>query len=457
MGAKVCIIQKEKEAAACGNFGAGIDLSKTSKADVEAVVSKLIENNEYRPGREVVRNWAYNSGEAITWFRQKILDVGGTLKDMGNDAQKNFLKSVPEHDVNFITIHIGPKPYNIGEALKDLTPKLLEEGVDIYFETEAKQLIMENGACKGVIAEGKEGNIEFRAKYGVVVGTGDYQNNDDMMQFFLPEMVNFEKKKTGRTGDGHKMISWAGGKIEEIGHTKMAHDFDSGPASMMSLPYMRVRKDGKRFCKETINMEYMNCFLQSKNDSGHYFQIFDADYEKAAEQFGAKAASFEEMRNYMPEEDVAERKAVIEDLINTWKADTLEELAEKLGIENKDEFISQVDRYNEYVSNGSDEEFGVEKKYLTPIKKAPFYGIHRHIKLTLACSGVVVDGDLQCLDRDGKKIEGLYAAGNTAGSFYGAIDYPLSIAGLNLGRNYTSDYYLGKLLANKAKENNGNR
>lgn len=159
----------------------------------------------------------------------------------------------------------------------------------------------------------------------------------------------------------------------------------------------------------------------------------------------------------MPEEDVAKRKAVIEDLINTWKADTLEELAEKLGIENKDEFISQVDRYNEYVSNGSDEEFGVEKKYLTPIKKAPFYGIHRHIRLTLACSGVVVDGDLQCLDKDGKKIEGLYAAGNTAGSFYGAIDYPLSIAGLNLGRNYTSDYYLGKLLANKAKENNGNR
>lgn len=41
----------------------------------------------------------------------------------------------------------------------------------------------------------------------------------------------------------------------------MAHDMDSGPTSLMSAPYLRVKLNGKRFCDETVGMELMNCYL----------------------------------------------------------------------------------------------------------------------------------------------------------------------------------------------------
>ncbi|MDO4662797.1 MAG: hypothetical protein Q4B36_06770 [Tissierellia bacterium] len=83
------------------------------------------------------------------------------------------------------------------------------------------------------------------------------------------------------------MIVRAGGVMDNIGHTKMCHDFDGGPASMMSMPYLRVKKNGKRFTDETVPMEYMNCFLLSKEDMGEYMQIFDSDYiEKGKGKIG---------------------------------------------------------------------------------------------------------------------------------------------------------------------------
>ena len=81
------------------------------------------------------------------------------------------------------------------------------------------------------------------------------------------------------------------------------------------------------------------------------------------------------------------------------------------------------------------------------IDKPPYYGIHRHIRLTMACSGVEVNEKLQPLDTNGNPIEGVYAIGNLAGNFYGGIDYPLDVYGLNLGHNYTQGYVIGKYLA----------
>ena len=53
---------------------------------------------------------------------------------------------------------------------------------------------------------------------------GDYQNDEEMLHYYQPDMTNFEPKQTNKTGDGHKMVVWAGGKIEDLAHTKMLHD-----------------------------------------------------------------------------------------------------------------------------------------------------------------------------------------------------------------------------------------
>ncbi|MDU5612856.1 MAG: FAD-binding protein, partial [Slackia sp.] len=225
--------------------------------------------------------------------------------------------------------------------------------------------------------------------------------------------------------------------------------FDAGPASMCDMPFLRTKLDGTRFCNETVEMSLMNCYLLGEKDQGSYTQVFDSAYMDKAASFPGKLIDPEAIRTWMPEENV-ERTGVIEGYLNTYKADTLEELAKKLEVTDADAFVATVKRFNELCDAGADEDFGLPKEYLQKIDTPPYYGIHRHVRMSaIASGGVVVDENLQCLTPEGAPIEGLYAIGNVAGGFYGGVDYPLTVFGLNLGHNYTQGYVVGKALAAK--------
>lgn len=444
-GARVALLQKESSTSACGNAGAGIDLAASDPADVESLVSRLMADSAHRPKRELLDLWAQSSGEAVKWVIEKSKAAGAKVADLGNNPHAAFLAKTG-YRIGFVTSFFGPKPYGAGGGMKALCGQAIKEGVDVFFSMPARQLVVENGRVTGVIAEHDGGYVRFNAGKAVVVGTGDYQNDAEMLRYYMPDVANLELKKAGRTGDGHKMIVWAGGKIENIGHTKMCHDFDSGPAAMCDMPFLRVKLNGRRFCDETAEMALMNCYLLGGEDRGHYCQIFDSAYMSKAADWPGALTDPEEMKNFMPEEKV-KHTGVFKALINTFKADTLEELAGKLGITDAAAFVATVRKYNEAAASGRDTEFGVPARYLKAIDTPPYYGIHRHIRLTMACSGVEVNGDLQCLDTAGKPIEGLYAIGNCAGNFYGGIDYPLTVFGLNLGHNYTEGYVVGRRVA----------
>lgn len=453
-GLKVCVVQKEREASACGNIGAGILLNESSEEDIEKVISQEIKDNNYRAKRDLLRHWAYNSGEAISWLIEIAKKAGCQVQDF-KDGPHKALNNKLGTDLHFVTSFFGPKPYSVTDAIKELATYAENQGVDFYYNTRALDLVKEANKVVGVIGKNQDDYIQFNGKYGVIIGTGDYQNDDQMLAYYLPDVVNFQKKKSGRTGDGQKMIVRAGGVMENIGHTKMCHDFDSGPSSMMSMPYLRVKKNGKRFTDETVPMEYMNCFLISDEDQGEYMQIFDSEYmEKGQGKIGGSPAKLEELNKYIKEENVADRTGVMENLIDTHRADSLEELGEKLGITDIESFLETVESYNKMAEAGKDTEFGVPGSQMITVKKAPFYGIHRHIKLTLTCSGVNIDENHSCLDENNQPIEGLYAVGNVAGNFYGAADYPLGVVGLNLANNYTSGYTTANYIADLKEKNN---
>ncbi|MDY6084519.1 MAG: FAD-dependent oxidoreductase [Dialister sp.] len=443
LGARVAILQKEREAAACGNFGAGIILEDSVPADVESLVSLLMGAADHRAKREVIEMWAQHSGEAVRWLIEQAKEAGAKVMDLGTPAQEGLLKKTGLH-IGFTTCVFGPKPYDTGAAMKTLCKLAEKRGIDIFYETPACQLVQdEKGAVTGVIGKGKDGYMQFNAKKGVVIGTGDYANDPAMMDYYLPDMHHMDLKRTGRSGDGHKMIVWAGGRMEHVGHCKMVHDMDAGPVSIMSAPFLRVKLDGRRFCNETVGMEYMNCYLTDKEDKGHYCQIFDSTYIEQAKRLGLSADDEESIKKWMPEEKM-DRNGVMEALVDTWKADTLEELAEKLRIRDIPAFLETVKQYNALAKAGKDTEYGVPVASLCPVENGPFYGVHRHVRFTVSCSGIVVNGRLECLDDNDRPIPGLYAIGNLAGNFYGSPDYPLDIFGLNLGRNYTGGYVAAK-------------
>ena len=445
-GASVAVIQKESTAISQGNTATGILLDKSDPAGVEAVVSTLLAKHEYRAKREQVELWAKNSGEAITWLFETAQQCGAQVSDT-TKKWTSGVQNVNGYEVNYLSIDFGPKPYNTGEGMKALAEYAEKQGVDFFYSTEAKQLVGDSNGITGVIAKGSDGNIQFNAKKGVILAAGDYQNDDDMVNYYIPDLKNLGRKQTNKTGDGHKMAIWAGGAMEEIGHTKMLHDFDAGPGSMCDMPFLAVKMDGTRFCDETCGMSIMNNFLRSETDQGNYCQIFDNNYTETAASWPGKLFDQEAIKAYMPEEP-GEKKGVYEGQIATFKADTLDELAKKLGITDAAAFKKAVERYNELVAKGVDEDFGKEAKYLAPIDTPPFYGIHRHVRVSAIVSGVNVDEHMRVLkDGTSEAIPGLFAIGNVAGNFFAGVDYTMWMPGLSLGRAHTQGYVAGKYVA----------
>lgn len=445
-GATVALIQKESTAISQGNTATGILLDTSDPAGVEAVVSRLIKDHQYRGKREQVELWAKNSGECITWLLDLATAQGAQISD-STMKWTAAIKEVNGYPMDYLSIDFGPKPYNTGNGMQVLAEYAASQGVEVFYDTEAKQLVGDASGVTGVIAETADGNVQFNAAKGVILATGDYQNDDDMMAYYLPDLQNLGRKQMNKTGDGHKMAVWAGGAIEDITHTKMLHDFDGGPGSMADMPFLAVKNDGTRFCDEALGMSLMNNFLRSEADQGDYNQIFDSNYMTAAAEWPGKLFDPEAIKVYMPEED-GEKTGVFKDQIATFKADTLEELAEKLGITDTAAFVESVKRYNECVAAGKDLDFGKEAKWLTAIDTPPFYGIHRHVRVSAVVSGVNVGPNMEVLAVEtGEPIPGLFAVGNTAGNFYGGVDYSMYMPGLSLGRAHTQGYVTGKYVA----------
>ena len=443
-GAKIACVQREATPSSQGNMAAGVDLNQTSEAGKQALISYLIKLADHRSNRALLEAWADNSFEALSWFREAA--SAGGIEVNPDEPQADRVLHISGYDVY---LHANTY-FRIGhdEVVKAIAPIAESAGVEFFFSCPTQQLVTdESGRVTGVVCEEDGKNVLFNASKGVILATGDYQNDDDMMAYYLPDLQNLGRKQMNKTGDGHKMAVWAGGAIEDITHTKMLHDFDGGPGSMADMPFLAVKNDGTRFCDETLGMSLMNNFLRSEADQGDYNQIFDSNYMTAAAEWPGKLFDPEAIKVYMPEED-GEKSGVFKDQIATFKADTLEELAEKLGITDTAAFVESVKRYNECVAAGKDLDFGKEAKWLTAIDTPPFYGIHRHVRVSAVVSGVNVGPNMEVLAVEtNEPIPGLFAIGNTAGNFYGGVDYSMYMPGLSLGRAHTQGYVTGKYVA----------
>ncbi len=375
-----------------------------------------------------------------------------------------------------ITSDFSPKPGNAGHGMMAICKRAEEAGAEIFYDTVALQLVKEGDSVIGVLAEDIAGSIiQFNGSKGVVVATGDFQNDDDMMNYYLPDCKNFQRKQAAKTGDGHKMCVWAGGKMEDFGYTKMLHDFDAGGAALCEVPFLNLDYYGNRFVNEEIHMSLLNNYLRgtSEEDAGWYAQVFDSKYLDDFGPLAAPIAQPDYLDNAVNPEvnDDGHIPGVFPDLIRTYKADTLEELAKKVyegvgassfptpqpnAAEAEKAFLASIARYNDLAKKGQDDDFGKDPKYLKTIEQGPFYAIYRHVRLSCgAMSGIVVHPETHevCDATDDgsftKTITGLYAIGNMSSGFYGGVDYPLDIFGMSLGRCYTEGYIVGRDLAQK--------
>ena len=491
LGASVALLQKESIVVSQGNCGSAIIQSKSTPAGKKMWVHMTNGLCDWRADTSLLNAYVEHSEEALMWYLNRAgltseTEYGdGSLVDSNTDSAsllhndekglnaymctsqdltgvwKDRMDTYDFGDEHcyFFAPWIGPKPNNVGTVMSVVLENVQAKcpNLETFFSTPAVKLVQEGGKVTGVIGKTEDGKyIQFNAAKGVILATGDYMNNEAMVKRWCPDVQEFDKKQYRKTGDGHIMAIAAGAKMENLGHTKMMHDFDSG--LMYEEPFLYVNMEGNRFCNEDTGFVYMGNITKftpryngANVDANHpdgslgwYCQIYDNDYMSYANAPVPEAG----MTKYIPGA-VENPEGVFTNLLDTYKADTLDELAELLDVP-ADALKASVERYNELCDKGADEDFGKSMKYMHKIQTAPFWGIRKHIRVSSIDSGVNTNANGQALDASGNVIEGLYCVGNVGGPFYGGADYPFHQTGLSLGRCYTfgmiaAKHALGKL------------
>jgi len=322
-------------------------------------------------------------------------------------------------------------------------------GVEVRYKTPAAQLVKDDsGRVSAVIAQNEDGSYtKFIAKKGVILATGDYGNDPEMLEKYIPSSSTIYGNAYStklNTGDGHKMGLWIGAAIDEAPHAPMY--FDQGivgwppgakPVPVTRQPWLYVNLRGERFVNEDLPYGY-SCNAHRQQPGNVKWVIFDAKWPEEAPRFKMTACKAMRPPLHNPEE--------VEELIAKGiilSADTLDELIQKMEVP-AETFKATVARYNELAKKGIDEDFGKRPECLTTIEKPPFYAVKLATTLLVTLGGLQVNDKLQVLDTEKNPIPGLYAAGNVAGSFY-ANDYPNTMPGNSHGRALTFGWLAGKI------------
>ncbi len=471
-GAKTILIEKfDEEYGGSGirdtlaAIGSREQLADGDNPDKFAVITEMYRQSNGYGDQRLYKVWADNSGEAIDWYTDRCAEGGLSIRHEVDDHSKEVRYAI--HDVGHslqtsATLGAHGATANI---LKDYGKGL---GLEIHYETTLVELIKEDGKVTGIYAQTAEGYVRYNASKGVIVCTGGYSLNMDMLNALQPEtvkMININYSYPGSMGDGIKACLWAGAAMDES-HCAMLFDRGGiaptqvGPQPegflfwMGSQPFLKVGLDGKRFTNESGCYDHI--LHDAFNLPGHtYAMVWDANYIKDMERFDTHGCS-----RMFPHVNGAESVWPLMELNEpvfmtpyreqglVVKADTIEELAEKLGLP-VDAFKATVERYNELYDKQEDEDFGKEAYRLSELRTAPFEGVRMSGGYFICTmDGIKIDENMNALDGDGKPIEGLYVAGDCSGSYFDA-SYPNLLAGCAAGRSVTFGRLAGKLCAQR--------
>lgn len=442
----------------------------------------LNEHTRYANGwcdPRVTRVWATESGATFDWISDSIAEFGATpYFEYDVDEGTHGVWPVYPTDHGFHYTYTEEEQAKADAAVAEsgdpaaaqgilpqvgdyMLKKAEEWGADLRYETPFVQLAQdENGKVTGAYAKTGDGYVLFNASKGVILATGGYEANPDLLAELNPDAAaigGVSMTQAGCEGDGIKAGIWAGGMKDEIptlmtfARAAVAPDAELGyPYQGMTCwigdqPFLKVNLDGARVCCETAPYDYP-LHVAALQPEYKLASVWDSDYQNQIVAFHTIGCSRINMSDTVdaagvptgeglsfPACDMMIGAAMEAGIVQ--QADTIEELAEKLRVDPAG-LTATVERYNELAAKGVDEDFGKPAKDLLPLSKPPYFGAFfgGHVLCTL--DGLRIDEHMRVLSTDRKPIEGLYAVGNCSGSVYAAT-YPELFIGNANGRTIT--------------------
>ena len=418
--------------------------------------------------------WENASAESMDWMIDKMAAKGIECSLAAPYADVDGVLDTPAGEHNFWTAD-APMGVFQGAPLvaKAWADTFTEDfGGQIDYSTVAQYLVRDDdntGRVSAVIAQDADGNyIKYEATKAVVLATGDFSKDFDMMAHFAPyAWENFKDVLTPEVdydaemvytglmpGTGQKMGLWVGAAWQKTFPNPCAiNGAVSGPSHCVvdSFWGINLAKDGKRFHNENTNFAF-GAYTRLNLKGGTAYAIWDTQYAYTQDEWDTLGYTLDNVNGDMfkaktPEELVASWDSSVESG-SYFKADTLEELIDQMEGLDKDNALESIAKYNEYAKSGLDEEFHVNPELLHPIENGPFYGcVTSSSTFLCVMGGLRCDENCQVLDTADEPIEGLYEVGTMIGDFYAGA-YNFAFQGQNLGACCTTfPYLLGRDLA----------
>lgn len=481
LGLKFIVTDKATEVAASHYDVGAINSKFTAAAGVSVDKGRLLnEMNRYASFKNdstVTRTWINYSAELVEWLQalyEKQLGACNVTVDIenGSDGRAGGTNYYIPPECH----HFLDKDGKRIEHTQVLTNFIKSKGTDVSYGYDLQKLIREgdkSGRVTGAIFKTDGGYVQINAAKGVVLACGGYAANPDMVKARNPivnKCVTSLNYNQNNTGAGIKAAAWIGAALDttsaamifdrgvvapgvDAGYDSNNQFATNGQFNLGSQPFLKVDRNGERITNESANYDSI-CHAAGNHPGGVWCQVFDVNAPADVQVFktqGCSAMTWQAQLKGKTVDEAYNDKYISKGLM--MKADTLDELAGKLGFQGdaKKTFLATVERYNQLYDAGADEDMGKEAYRLSAIRQAPFYGAWYGGSLLTTIDGVRINKNTQVLDESGNVIDGLHAVGTCSGSFY-AGNYPVYIVGDCLGRNTTFGRYAVRYLAGQVKQ-----
>ena len=334
----------------------------------------------------LVTTMAENSAEAIDW----LASIGAPLPEVsfsGGATNKRIHR--PEGGAA-----VGPY------LVEKLLAKIGEDEISLLYNTEATELIVEDGAVTGVKATGDGIRYTINAD-AVVLATGGFGANLEMCAAYNPDLAGFVTTNSPcATGDGIKMAEAVGAATVDMEQIQI-HPTVYQATSLMVTESVRgggailVNASGERFVDEMETRDVVSA-AEIAQEGGYAYLVFDQ----------AQRDNLSAIDSYVSNG-------------LTVQADTIEDLATQMGVDAAN-LQATVEAWNQAVAEQNDEAFGRTTGMDVDISVAPFYAIQIAPGIHHTMGGVKIDTTASVISVDGEPIPGLFAAGEVTGGVHGA-------------------------------------
>ena len=352
---------------------------------------------------EIAREFAEISGEAVDW-----------LDDLGAD----FGDRVPYYGV-YQPLNVARNYSGKGGARAFVVALYAE--LEKYFSTNAYMMLNtyvtglvtnDEGAVIGATARLADGTETTLLAPATVVCTGGYGGSEELLNKYNFENV-LSTSPVCVTGDGYAWLEELGAPLTNMdfctayaGGIPTSDDFRSFGYFNATNGALWINTDGERMANETGADSHVKSETWANAPHNIVYTVFSSEMlipDAKVFSTGAWGSVKEEFDPYM--ESLIEKGLA-------WKADTVEELAEKVGLP-VDTFAATIAAYNDGCANGNDP-FGRTTQEVA-MANGPFYAVKTVPYVMITCGGPMMTKDCEVLNSDGLVIEGVYIAGEIVG------------------------------------------